>query len=186
MKKNVKILIVILLIILIAAISYILLFGKNNKHNIIDSETALEIAKEKYERLLNYTSGNYINLSSEPSNSECYSWEDDVYYLKIDNYKETIENDITDDFKSDFNYIAQIIEKDGIYYINTDSLSREKDQTYISTQLIVTSVNADEIICEAQSTYRNYVDNVTNKISRKFILKKVNENWKVSKFELPY
>lgn len=151
----------------------------------LDSTAALVIAKEKYEELLNYARGDNMELSSIPESLEYYKFEDESY-LKIDNYEEIMEKDISNQFKEKFNNIAQIIEKDGNCYINLKSIEREKDPTYDSTQLTVTDISTDEIVCEAQSTYRNYTDNSTNKVNRKFVLKKEDKEWKVTEFELPY
>lgn len=185
MKNMVKIIVILLVIALVGALVWMIFFNKDKNIEQLDNDTALVIAKEKYEEMLNYAKANNMELSSNPESIEYYQFEDESY-LKIENYKEIIEKDISNEFKEKFNNIAQIIEKNGDYYINVKSIEREKNLTYDSTQLLITNVSKDEIICEAQSTYKNYTDNSTSTVSRKFVLKRENKVWKIVEFELPY
>lgn len=182
MKKGIKILMVILLIILVIAVCLFLFKDKKEEMN----ETyALDIAKRKYEMLLNYAEANNIEISGNEDNLEGYIFNEKNYF-QIDNFEDTIQSDICDEFIEDFCKIANIINVNGKYYISAESISREKDITYKSTQLIVESANNDTIICEAKSNYSGYAGNNNHSISRKFSIKNVDGIWKVNEFELPY
>lgn len=187
MKKNIKFIILIFIIVIILGVVFYALTNKN-KENTINEDSSLLIAKEKYNLLLDYTQANNMDLSGNDSNSEGYEFNGE-YYLKIDNYNDTIKANVADEDIENFKSIAQIIERDGIYYINTNRISAKKDSTYSSTQIILKSVTKDEIICDAESFYISYDEKgnkQNSKIIQEFKLKNVNKAWKVSEFELPY
>lgn len=187
MKKSVKFIITIIAILIIVAVLLLILKNKN-KDVALTSEQALNIATEKYNKLLNYSQANGMDLSGNDDNPEGYNFEDKLY-LKIDNYDDTIEVDVSQEYIQTYCSIARIIEKGGNHYISIDSVERKKDRTYESTQLILKSVTKDEIICDAESFYISYDEKgnkSSSKVSQEFKLKKDKETWKVSKFELPY
>lgn len=185
MKKFIKILIVLLVI---AAILLVVFFFKNRKNNNsnepITEEEALEIANSRYESLLNFTKINHLQLSGNDNIIDTFEIDGKVYF-KIENFDETIGQCVSDEFLEEFFNIAQIIVKDGEYYINQSGISREYDITYNSTILIMQSCSNEEIKCEAQSTYYSY-DNEATKVSQDFVLKNIDGVWKVIEFSLPY
>ena len=187
MKKSIKILIVTFIIIVILGTVFYAIANKNKEKNISEEE-ALVIAKEKYNLLLEYAEANNMNLSGNSDNQEGYSFNGE-YYLKIDNYDDTIKANIADEDIENFKNIAQIIENNGNYYINVDRVGLKKDSTYSSTQIVLKSITKDEIVCNAESCYIIFDEQgnkQNSKIIQEFKLKKVNKIWKVSEFELPY
>ena len=185
MKKSAKILIVV---IILAIIAVTVLFIFKNKKQVLTSEQALEVATEKYNNLLDYSQGNGMKLSVTDNNPEGYKFEN-KFYLKIENYDETLKKDIFQDYMKTFFDIANIIEKDGEHYVSMNSIDRKKDNTYESTQLIIKSIVKDEIICDAESFYISYDEKgnkTSSKVTQEFKLKFDKKTWKVSQFELPY
>lgn len=188
MKRNTKFILLILIILIIASLVLLMVRNKNNQGNVLTTEQALQMAKEKYNLLLDYAQGNNMELSGNSDNSEGYSF-DEKYYLKIDNYNDTIKENILDENIDNFCNIAKIIENNKNYYINIDSIDRKKDATYESTGIVLKSVTKDEIVCDAESFYITYDDKGnknSSKVTQEFRLKKVKDTWKVSRFELPY
>ncbi len=187
MKKNIKYIILICIIILTLGIVFYVLTSKN-KVDTINEDFALIIAKDKYNLLLDYMQANNMDLSVDDSNSEGYDFNGE-YYLKIDNYNDTIKANIADEEIEKFKSIAQIIENDGNYYININRINAKRGSTYSSTQIILKSVTNDEIICDAESFYISYDEQgnkQNSKIIQEFKLKNINKTWKVTEFELPY
>ncbi|MBP3502652.1 MAG: hypothetical protein J6K42_04145 [Clostridia bacterium] len=185
MKKIAKLLIIVIIIAIIVA-TLLLIF--KNKKTVLSSEQALEVATEKYNNLLNYAQADGMNLSGNDNNPEGYKF-DNKLYLKIENYDETVKNDVYQDYMQTYSNIARIIEKDGEHYISIDSIDRKKDKTYESTQLIIKSITKDEIICDAESFYISYDEKgnkTSSKVAQEFKLKLDKKTWKVSQFELPY
>lgn len=185
MKKFIKILIVLLVIAAIVLVC-LNLFGKKNDENVaLDEETALQIARLKYEGLLNFADANYLQFAKTDESINSYNIDGKIYF-QIENFEQSIQSSVADEYLSEFCEIARIIQKDGSYYIRADINTIEKDSTYDSTNLIVKNINNNEIICEAQSTYVNSVDNTLSTISQNFILKNINGEWKAIEFSLPY
>ena len=185
MKKSAKFIIVVIVIFIIVAILWLIF---KNKNVVLSSEQALDVATEKYNKLLNYSQANGMNLSGNANNPEGYNFEGKLY-IKIDNFDDTVKANVSQEYMQTYCNIAKIIEKDGNYYISIDSAGRKKDKTYESTQLILKSVTNTEIICTAESFYISYDEKgnkKSSKITQEFKLKKEKNTWKVTEFELPY
>ena len=109
-----------------------------------------------------------------------------LFYAKIENYSESVEKAVTNEFKSDFLKVCGIIEKNGSQYMKLENIGRDKDVSYVNSSIKALEFSDNEIKAEVSSVYSNYAENNTNTLKQSFVLKKSGDDWKASEFTLPY
>ncbi|MBR2744225.1 MAG: hypothetical protein IKE01_02870 [Clostridia bacterium] len=151
----------------------------------MDENEASIIAKYRYETLLNIADGSYLDFEKDGDGFKIYEF-DGSNYAKIENYSESVEKAVTNEFKSDFLKVCGIIEKNGSQYMKLENIGRDKDVSYVNSSIKALEFSDNEIKAEVSSVYSNYAENKTNTLKQSFVLKKSGDDWKASEFTLPY
>lgn len=215
-KKSVKILIVILCLTIVGLVTFIVIdkviklkvnlydedkiLSKVNKNDTnttkqkfnsepekMSTEDALNLGEKMYKEATNCyekMSDIHSNLSTQNigTTEKMEKIEDRT---TMENIKKVLVNDAYNDLLEYFH--AE--EKDGEYYVNTGGMG--SNPLYKETKaLTVKNIESDKIVYTATSVYEvvrnSSATNETETKDYEFVLTKINGEWKVTEFTIPY
>lgn len=202
MKKSVKLLIVVLVLIIFGLAGFIVwdkvINNKKNDTNTINQNSNIEPNKMSTEDALNLGEKMYKEAEN------CYIKMSDIH-SKLSNQnigttekmekvedRTTMENIKKVLVKNAYNDLLEYYhaeEKNGEYYISTGG--RGDNPLYQETKaLTVKNVESDKIVYIATSVYEvvrnNTATNETETKDYEFVISKIDGEWKVEEFTLPY
>ena len=185
-KVNKNVWIIVGIIIIVAFIGMIFLLKKDKTKNekkseLLDNKEAVSQADILYGKLDNTYFGEAVSLEEENGKKKVYKI-DGKDYNKILNY-EFIKYMFTDKGLLSYNNLMGIINKNEEYYQPVKELKR--NETWESRDFSIVNQTENEIQFDMTSNYcvdENCVTKTNKKSS--FVIKKVDEVWKIDIFEI--